>query len=56
MFKKTKKVATPTAEELRVQREKEATDLVDCSQEVSAALTKYGYTLKIQQSIVIEKI
>ena len=53
MFKRTKKI---TNEELKVQQEKEAADLQSCSQEVGAALTKYGYTLKIRQSIVLEKV
>jgi hypothetical protein len=56
MFNKTKKVRVATAEELKVQQEKEVADLQDCSQEVGAALQKYGYRLNIQQTIVLEKL
>ena len=45
-----------TEEALQALKNQESTNFQACNEEISAILNKYGYGLKIQQSIVLEKI
>lgn len=44
------------AEAIKVLQQEEQESLKKCSEEVGAALQKYGYELNIQQTIVLKKV
>ena len=51
MSEDTQDISPEEAE--RVLKEKEQQNIADCSNEINATLTKYGYTLEIAHNIVL---